>query len=336
MLSVTPVVLERAKLLVEPALRRSVDSLDENLRLPVTYHLGWTDREGNPSGVGGGKGVRSALTVLGAEAVGAEAHVAVPGGAAVELIHNFSLIHDDIMDNDRVRRHRATVWDVFGVGDAIIVGDAMHALAFQILLADTNTHAGRATARLAQATSAMIAGQAQDVALDRGKTATLDETIAMEANKTGALLAQSVAIGAVLGGGPEDAIGALEGFGVSLGIAFQAVDDVLGIWGDEATTGKPVGNDLREQKKSMPIALALDRGGDIGAAVLSAFAEPLAESGIAALASQLESAGIRDEVQGIARDYLDDAISTLDSVQLDPSAKAELVELANFIWERES
>jgi geranylgeranyl diphosphate synthase type I len=322
--------------LVEPALRGFVDSLDENLRLPVTYHLGWTDRDGNATSGGGGKGVRSALTVLGAEAVGAEAQVAVSGGAAVELIHNFSLIHDDIMDNDRMRRHRATVWDVFGVGDAIIVGDAMHALAFQILLADGNERAGAATARLAHATSQMIAGQAQDVALDRGKTATLDETIAMEANKTGALLAQSVAIGAVLGGGDDDAITALERFGVSLGIAFQAVDDVLGIWGDQATTGKPVGNDLREQKKSMPIALALDRGGDVGDAVLSAFAEPLAESGIAALAAQLEAAGIRDEVQGVARDYLDDAIQTLDTVELDAAAKAELIELANFIWERES
>lgn len=336
MLFVTPVVLERAKNLVEPVLRQSVDSLDENLRLPVTYHLGWTDRDGNPTSVGGGKGVRSALALLGAEAVGAPASVSMSGGAAVELIHNFSLIHDDIMDNDRMRRHRATVWDVFGVGDAIIVGDAMHALAFQILLADTNSNAAAATARLAQATSAMIAGQAQDVALDRGSSATLDQTIAMEANKTGALLAQSVAIGAVLGNGPDETVAALERFGISLGIAFQAVDDVLGIWGDEASTGKPVGNDLREQKKSMPIAIALDRGGDIGEAVLRAFAEPLADNSIAALASQLESAGIRDEVQSIARDYLDDAINTLDLVELDPMAKAELAELANFIWERES
>lgn len=333
---VTPDVLQRAKLLVEPALRTSVDSLDENLRLPVKYHLGWTDRDGNPTDGGGGKGVRSALTVLGAEAVGAEAAVSVSGGAAVELIHNFSLIHDDIMDNDRMRRHRATVWDVFGVSEAIIVGDAMHALAFQILLADANAHAAAATARLAQATSAMIAGQAQDVALDRASTATLDQTIAMEANKTGALLAQSVAIGAVLGGGSDAAVTALERFGVSLGIAFQAVDDLLGIWGDEAATGKPVGNDLREQKKSMPIALALDRGGEIGDAVIDAFAEPLTENGIVALSTQLESAGIRDEVQGIARDYLDDAISTLDTVQLVAPARAELVELANFIWEREN
>jgi len=332
---VTPAVLDRAKTLVDPALRAAVASLDPNLQLPVTYHLGWTDETGAPSDAGSGKGVRSALTLLGCEAVDAPSTHAIAGGVAVELIHNFSLIHDDIMDNDRVRRHRATVWDIFGVGDAIIVGDAMHALAFEVLLLDASTpHAAAATVRLAQATTAMIAGQAQDVALDRGATATLDECITMEANKTGALLAQSAAIGAVLGGGQPAVIAALEDFGMALGIGFQAVDDVLGIWGDSAQTGKPVGNDLREQKKSMPIAIALDRGGEIADTVLNAFAEPLAESQIDALSAQLETAGIRDEVQSIARDYLDQAIGVLDTVELVPAAKVELVELANFIWTR--
>lgn len=330
-------MLGRARTLVEPALRGAVDSLDENLRLPVTYHLGWTDRDGKPSDAGSGKGVRSALAILGAEAVGASADVAVAGGVAVELIHNFSLIHDDIMDNDRTRRHRATVWDIFGVGEAIVVGDAMHALAFEVLLEDTRTpHSAAATRRLAKATSAMIAGQAQDVALDRGTTATLDECIAMEANKTGALLAQSIAIGAVLGDGDPAVVAALEHFGVTLGIGFQAVDDVLGIWGDEATTGKPVGNDLREQKKSMPIAVAFDEGGEIGEAVAEAFTEPMNEAQIVALATRLEHAGIRDRVQGIARDYLDEAIATLDTVQIEAGAKIELIELANFVWERTS
>ena len=332
---VTPAVLRRAKQLVDPALRAAVGSLDPNLRLPVTYHLGWTDEHGEPVDAGSGKGVRSALTILGCEAVGAPAKHGVAGGAAVELIHNFSLIHDDIMDNDRVRRHRRTVWDVYGIADGIIVGDAMHALAFEVLLEDTATpHAAAATVRLAKATSAMIAGQAQDVALDSGPTATLDQCIAMEANKTGALLAQSTAIGAVLGGGTAETTAALEHFGMSLGIGFQAVDDVLGIWGDEQQTGKPVGNDLREQKKSMPIAIAFDRGGEIESAVRDAFAEPMTDATIDALAHQLAAAGIRDEVQSIARDYLDQAIAVLDTVDLVPAAKTELVELANFIWTR--
>ena len=151
--------------------------------------------------------------------------------------------------DEKLDRHRRTVWDIFGVGDAIIVGDALHALALEVLLTDpTGERAMAATVRLATATSAMIAGQAQDVALDRRPTATLDECTSMEANKTGALLAQATAIGAVLGGGDAAAVRALESYGHSLGIAFQAIDDVLGIWGDSAETGKPVGNDLRERK----------------------------------------------------------------------------------------
>lgn len=334
---VTPPVLNRTRILVDPALRHAIELLDERLRLPATYHLGWTDQHGNPADDSGGKGVRSALAILGSEAVGGDAAGAVTGGVAVELIHNFSLIHDDIMDNDRTRRHRATVWDVFGVGDAILIGDAMHALAFELLLNDAaNPRSAAATERLARATGAMIAGQAQDIALDRGTTATLDECIAMEANKTGALLAQSVAIGAVLGGGDDDTVTALEHFGVSLGIAFQAVDDVLGIWGEAKRTGKPVGNDLREQKKSMPIAIAFDRGGDIGAAVQDAFSEPMGDAQITALAAQLEAEGIRDQVQSIARDYLDEAIATLDRVEITAASKNELTELANYIWERDT
>lgn len=332
---VKPAVLARTKALIEPALRAAVQGLDDNLQLPASYHLGWTDTSGEPSLTESGKGIRSALAVLGAEAAGAPAEQAIPGAVAVELIHNFSLIHDDIMDDDRTRRHRRTVWDVYGVGDAIIVGDALHALAFQVLLVEPIVPESiAATARLARATAAMIAGQAQDVALDRRGSATLDECLTMEANKTGALLAQSVAIGASLGGGHPDLVTALESYGSSLGLAFQAVDDVLGIWGDTQQTGKPVGNDLRERKKSMPIAVALDRGGEIADTVLSSYQEPPDDDGIARLSEELMAAGIKAEVESIARRYLDEAIGSLESVDLAGNACIELIEIAHFVADR--
>jgi len=334
---VTPEVLERGKRLIDPALRAAVATLDENLMLRASYHLGWTDEHGAPATTGSGKGMRGALAVLGAEAVGSTAEAALDGAVALELIHNFSLIHDDIMDNDRVRRHRRTVWDVFGVGDAIVVGDALHALAFQVLLQeDVTPRSMAATARLAKATSAMIAGQAQDVALDGRDTATLDDCLTMEANKTGALLAQSVAIGGVLGGGDDPTVEALERYGASMGLAFQAVDDVLGIWGDPARTGKPVGNDLREQKKSMPIAVAFDRGGEIAAMVSTAFAHELSEQQITDLSAELESAGIRTEVEAIADHHLAAAIAALEEVTLTETAKVELAELARFVATRQT
>lgn len=333
----TPPVLSRARTIVEPALRDAVDALDPHLLLPTLYHLGYTDVDGNPASLGSGKGMRSALAVLGAEAVGATAADAIPGAVAVELIHNFSLIHDDIMDGDRTRRHRPTVWDAFGIPDAIIVGDALHALAFNTLLPPTHDPLMVAAGtRLAQATTAMIAGQAQDVALNQRATATLDECLAMEANKTGALLAQSVAIGATLGGGSDEQIAALEHYGQSLGLAFQAVDDLLGIWGDPEVTGKPAGHDLRERKKSMPIAVAFDQGGSIAEIVEAAYADTPDEAAIAQLTTALHDAGIDSQVAAIAENELNQAIEALTSAPLERSATDELTALARFVAERKT
>ena len=132
----TPEVLRRTRSLVEPALRAVVEGLSARLRPSSTYHFGWTEADGSPSAMGAGKGLRPTLAVLSAEAVGASAEVAVPGAVAAELVHNFSLVHDDIIDGDTERRHRATVWSAFGTDEAIISGDALHNLAYQVLLDD--------------------------------------------------------------------------------------------------------------------------------------------------------------------------------------------------------
>ena len=144
----TPEVLGRARSLVEPALRAAVESLQPRLRSSATYHFGWTEVDGSPSDVGAGKGLRPALAVLSAEAVGAPAGVAVPGAVAVELVHNFSLVHDDIIDGDTERRHRATVWAAFGTDEAIISGDALHNLAYRVLLDDPSPQHREAAAHL--------------------------------------------------------------------------------------------------------------------------------------------------------------------------------------------
>ncbi len=330
-----PSVLDRANTLVEPALRKAVGTLDPHLRTPVEYHFGWVEIDGTPTSGGGGKGVRPALAVLGAEAVGADAAVAAPGAVALELIHNFSLIHDDIMDGDRTRRHRRTVWDVYGVGDAIIVGDALHTLAFQVLLDEATPAHLAATYRLGVAVSAIIAGQAQDTALDRSCDASLATCLVMAGNKTGALLAQSVAIGAVLGGADQRTADALERFGAELGLSFQAVDDVLGIWGDPRETGKPVGNDLRMRKKSMPVAMAFDDGGALATELRAAFAgEHVSDDEVHRLSEHLDQSGIRARVLDLARTHLDAALAALGSRPVAPAAAAELADLARFVVDR--
>ena len=199
--------------------------------------------------------------LLSAEAAGAAPEVGIPGAVAVELVHNFSLLHDDLMDGDEQRRHRDTVWKVHGPAQAILVGDALFALANEILLELGTVEAGRATRRLTTATRKLIDGQAQDISYEHRERVTVEECLEMEGNKTGALLACAVSIGAVLGGADDRTADTLEEYGYHLGLAFQAVDDLLGIWGDPEATGKQTWSDLRQRKKSLPVVAALAAGG---------------------------------------------------------------------------
>ena len=224
--------LHRSRDQIVPALQAAVQRLDPSSRLQASYHLGWCDADGKPTEGGGGKAVRPALALLSAEAAGATAEVGVPGAVGVELVHNFSLLHDDLMDGDLERRHRRTVWAIWGAPAAILAGDALLALAHEVVLESPSPHAGRAALLLATTTRELTRGQVQDVAFESRSDVTLDECLDMAGGKTGALLAASAAIGAVLAGAPEDVVDALTTFGGEVGLAFQLVDDVLGIWGD--------------------------------------------------------------------------------------------------------
>lgn len=342
---VTPAVLERARQLVEPALVTAVDRLCDELRGPARYHFGWVEADGSPSTVGPGKGLRPALAVLSAEAVGVDGAVAVPGAAAVELVHNFSLVHDDIIDGDVERRHRPTVWTVFGVNDAVISGDALHNLAFQVLLdapvgpsgGEPSAERVQATIRLVMATTAMIAGQSADMAFADLPEVDLAACLTMEAGKTGALLGYSASVGAVLAGAPADQVDALEVYGQELGLAFQAVDDVLGIWGDPSVTGKAAGNDLRERKKSMPVALVLSGGGTAAAELRAVYdvAGDLSDDDVERASAVIEAAGGRDDTIAVARRHLEVALVAVDGVGLEDGAVDELTGLARFVAERE-
>ena len=329
--------LERARLLVEPALEAAVDRLCPDHRLPARYHFGWDEHNGSPAGVGAGKGLRPTLALLSAEAVGAPAEIGVPGAVAVELVHNFSLVHDDIIDGDTERRHRATVWSAFGVDDAVISGDALHTLAFQVLLDDPTPERVVATTRLVDATAAMIAGQAADMAFDDRLDVDLAACLAMEADKTGALLGYAASVGAVLAGADTTRVNALEAFGQKMGLAFQAVDDVLGIWGDPTVTGKAAGNDLRERKKSLPVALVLDAGDSAADELRAVYAGDgdLSDADVIRVAALIEEAGGRDRTVVEARQHLDTALDTLGGVGLVETVVVELAGLACFVVERD-
>jgi geranylgeranyl diphosphate synthase, type I len=255
-------VLDHARDVTQPLMRDAVARLTPSIRDVVSYHLGWTDAAGNPTAVKGGKGIRAALATLSAEASWADAAVGAPGGVAVELVHNFSLLHDDLMDGDVERRHRPTAWALWGPSVALLAGDALATLATDVLLRTQNPAAPQAALALCEATAEMIAGQADDLAFEARRSVSVEECMGMSTAKTGALLGCAASLGAILAAAPPATVRALRDFGRHLGLAFQATDDLLGIWGDPGTTGKPTGNDIRQRKKSMPIVAALAAGDD--------------------------------------------------------------------------
>ena len=330
-----PGVLGRARDAVTPATRASLARLDDTSAAIAAYHLGWTDAAGTPTRGGGGKAVRPALATLSAQAAGAPAQVGIPGAVAVELVHNFSLVHDDVMDGDTERRHRPTVWALWGTNSAILTGDALLALAQEVLLDSGSPHRAAAARLLAETTRHLIRGQVQDVAFERRNEVSLAECLEMVSGKTGALLSASAAIGAVLAGAPAKVVDALATFGAQLGIAFQLIDDLLGIWGDPAITGKPVFSDLRSRKKTLPVTYALSHGGRAGRELAGWLSEP-ASGGEARAAGLIDAAGGRQWAAAEARHRIQVATQAMHAVPIPAGPRTELIAIAHFIVEREA
>ena len=334
----SPQALNRVMELVDPELVNSVKKLSNELLPVIEYHFGWKTIKGIKAPEDTGKRLRPSLAVLSAEAVGRDMEVAIPGAVAVELIHNFSLIHDDIIDGDKERRHRPSAWTAFSIEDALIAGDALHTLAFQVLLEENTPERVQAARRLVDATTTMISGQAADMTFDDLPTISFEECLKMEAAKTGALLGYSSSVGAILSGADENTCNALEVFGYELGLAYQAVDDVLGIWGDPKITGKPAGNDLREKKKSMPVSIVLSANNSDSEKLLEIFSttEDLDEEEIVKASALIENAGGREATLEEADEHLKRAIEFLNNADIRKETFCELEEIAHFVVNRDS
>ncbi len=219
------------------------------MRRIALYHFGWEHADGTPAAGNAGKAIRPALVLTAAAALGGRAarEAAVRAAAAVELVHNFTLLHDDVMDRDTTRRHRPTAWTVFGDADAILAGDALQALA---LAAARRGPAPGVRGRPPPGSRPVSSSCARASTRTRRWSGavpdevTLDEVLAMAEAKTGALLGCACALGALYAGASAEEVEALDAFGREAGLAFQLIDDVIGIWGDPRRTGKPAGADL--------------------------------------------------------------------------------------------
>ena len=293
---------------------RVQDERTRTLYEMVRYHLG-LDHEGPR-----GKRIRPLLGLLAYESLTGQHGPALPGAAAVELGHNFSLVHDDIEDRDVERRHRATLWAVFGVAQAINTGDTLFTLSRMALhrLSDLGFSDAKVLAlmRLYDETClALCEGQFMDIwSAEHDERLSVDFYFDMIGRKTAALIAASVQAGAMLATDDEDVIESYRAFGWSLGIAFQLNDDLLGIWGDEQTTGKEP-SDLAKHKKTLPVIYALERAPAPDLArlkVLLATPEPSSEL-IAEARAIIERSGGRDYTRARARDERDEALRRIES-----------------------
>lgn len=336
-------ILERARAAVDPEMRAAVDSLPGSLRRIVRYHFGWEDADGTPAEGNAGKAIRPALVLTAATALGgARARErAVRAAAAVELVHNFTLLHDDVMDRDPTRRHRPTAWTVFGDAAAILAGNALQAVALRLLAEDPHPASAPAAVRLTECVVELCAGQHTDTAMEHRSPSevTLDEVLTMAEAKTGALLGCACALGALYAGADREDVTALDAFGRQAGLAFQLIDDVIGIWGDPDRTGKPAGADLTARKKSLPVVAALTSATPAAAELAALYAVPGAEGdhrAVERIAAAVERAGGRDWAQVQAADRMARAVQELSRAVPEPEAADGLLALAEFVTRRSS
>lgn len=331
-------ILERSRFLVRPALSAALEELPGDPGRMAGYALGLSETDGTPRRTAGGKGLRPAITLLSAQAAGGAAGPAIAGAVAVELVHAFSLVHDDIIDGDERRRHRPTVWKAYGVGPAVLSGDALLALAVRTLTAADGTTA--AVAYLSGALIDLVRGQADDMAFEERPyvgpgAVTVEEYRAMAARKTGSLLGCAAAVGTLLGGGPVPQAETMARMGRHLGVAFQAIDDLLGISGDPAVTGKPVLSDLRGGKKTLPLVHALESGTEAGRRLAEIVASrPDDPAELRRAGALIDAAGGRTFTRDQAAHHLDAALTLLTTSGLHDPAATQLATLATFLVDR--
>ena len=289
------------------------------------YHLGWADADFEPASIPAGKRIRPMLCLLACEAAGGDPGAALPAAAALELLHNFSLVHDDVEDGSELRRGRPTLWKVWGIPKAINAGDALFTLAHSAFhrLRDRDVAIelqAKAHLRFCETCARLTQGQHLDLDFESRDRVTVDEYLEMIEGKTAALLAGSAAIGAIVAGSRRD--GHYAQFGLKLGLAFQIQDDVLGVWGDPAVTGKSSASDVAGRKKSLPILFGLERSAELRAL----YAEQ--DVDVARAVRALEQAGARDYASKMAGDYTQQAMAALDEAEPQGEAGEMLRRLA--------
>lgn len=306
----------------------------------MRYHLGWQDQSGRKVELSPGKQIRSCALFTAAKSIGMDdASLArcAPAAAAIELIHNFSLLHDDVEDKSANRRGRPTLWTFAGEAQAINTGDGMFSIArlSQHRLSEVGFSADLVLAVIRELDLTclrLVEGQQLDIAFEDRGDVTQDEYIRMAEGKTAAMFSAPFAIGAMLGGASDKDIKILNLFGKSLGLAFQMIDDVLGIWGNTDLTGKPVGDDLWTLKMTFPVIYARDHESPAGREFRAAYKKlPKTKGDVAHLTELLTATGAKEETEREARRQIDIGNQLLASLSFQPSPESYIEEFSSLL-----
>lgn len=300
------------------------------------YHMGWADEQLQPAQVKSGKRIRPVLCLLTCAAGGGDWHQALPAAAAVEILHNFSLIHDDIEDASPTRRGRTTMWQIWGKELAINSGDAMFALAHVALgrLLERGVDAAtvvQALRRFDETSVRLTQGQHADMSFEKRDQVSVDEYIEMITGKTAVLLSLCAQLGALVAGCDDKTVADYATFGRDLGLAFQVIDDILGIWGDEALTGKSAATDIATKKKTLPVLYGLAQNGSLRQLYQQSEAD---DAFVQAVVKQLDKCGARDFANSKASTYSHSAVHHLEATNPTGSAAHALQQLTDMLLKR--
>ena len=324
-----PRILERFRGPIIAGLEEALAG-DASLYRILRYHVGLEDERGNRT-ESLGKLLRPSLVMFTASELGGESAAALPAAVGLELIHNFSLIHDDIQDEDRLRRGRPTVWALYGAAEGINAGDLMETIAIKTALS-----AGAAAAdALLAATIEMIEGQSLDLSYEEREIG-VGEYMEMVDRKTGALIRCAFVLGGITTGAGPKVIADLASLGAAIGRAFQIRDDILGIWGDDSVTGKPSGSDIRRRKRSLPVVLGFDRaaGADRDLLLSSYRKDGLSDADVASVTDTLERVGAKDEAEEMANTELSRARKGMEMLPFSNAGRKDLSELIDYLSRR--
>lgn len=336
-----PSSLTRRTREIDEALR-AIAQPDGLLGRMTAYHLGWVGEDGAPADHPAGKRIRPALVCWAAEACGGSVEDALPAACAVELVHNFTLVHDDVQDRDRLRRGRPTVWSVWGEAQAINAGDALNAIALGTLLGPADLEAAeqarraRATGALLRAEIEVIEGQTLDLQHECRPDTPAATYLRMVEAKTGALLGAGLEMGAIMAGAPPRVQEGLRRAGRQLGVAFQLRDDWLGVWGEPELTGKSKENDLARRKLTYPLVRAYENADGRQRQELLALYRTRGPDEEPRIRRLLEQLGGPDLTAESAAEAAERALREAQGCGLDATPIEELGDVARYLAERTS